>query len=366
MVSLRYRFLAFKEIESMSSSSSSETVLEASAPAYSIQEAQAFALRAFDIRATAKLLSSERDQNFRLSAKDGSQWVLKVANSAENPAVIDMQTQALLHIAQVDPSLGVPRVKTTPDGALFETIDGNDGRSSIVRVLSYLPGQLLEDATAHPALARDVGAMSARLARALRGFFHASARHELLWDLMQAAGLRERTHHIENAECRTLVEKVLQHFEAEVLPSLKSQRAQVIHNDISMMNTLVDGSRVTGVIDFGDIIHTPLVCDLAVSISELMRAHPDPIALAAEITVGYHAVTPLEDEELHLIFDLVATRCAMYVAVAHWRVRDHPENADYIMGRVKEAGQLLAQLQEWGADRMYSALRRACATPVSA
>ena len=57
------------------------------------------------------------------------------------------------------------------------------------------------------------------------------------------------------------------------------------------MNTLVDGNRVAGVVDFGDLIHAPLICDLAVPIAELTREHPHPIAAAAEITAGYHAVT---------------------------------------------------------------------------
>ena len=342
-----------------------ETVLEAQAPAFSAREAEAIAQRDFDIQASAHPLDSERDQNFRLRAKNGSEWVLKIANPAENPALLDMQTQALLHIAQVDPSLGIPRVRATPDGALFHEIDGAEGRRFIVRVLSFLPGQLLDDATLHPALGRDVGAMAARLARALRGFFHPAARHELLWDLTQAPALRTRTHHIEEQGRRRVVEEVLDHFGAEVLPQLKMQRAQVIHNDVGCMNTLVEGNRVTGVIDFGDLIHAPLVCDLAVPIAELIREHPDPIAAAAEITAGYHAVTALEDDELRLIFDLVSTRCAMEVAVANWRVCDHPENTDYIMAGNREAGAQLDQMREWGAERMYTALRRACATSVS-
>ena len=342
-----------------------ETVLEAQVPAFSTQQAEAIAQRAFDIQASAHPLGSERDQNFQLRAKDGSEWVLKIANPAENPALLDMQTQALLHIAQVDPSLAIPRVKVTPDGALFHEIDGADGRRFIVRVLSFLPGQLLDDATLHPALGRDVGAMAARLARALRGFFHPAARHELLWDLTQAPALRTRTHHIEEQGRRRVVEEVFDHFDEKVLPQLKKQRAQVIHNDVSRLNTLVDGHRVTGVIDFGDLIHAPLVCDLAVPISELIVGHPDPIAMAAEITAGYHAVTALEDDELRLIFDLVSTRCAMYVAVANWRVCDHPENTAYIMDGVRETGALLEQMREWGAERMYAGLRRACATPVS-
>jgi 4-aminobutyrate aminotransferase-like enzyme/Ser/Thr protein kinase RdoA (MazF antagonist) len=348
-----------------SQNGSAETVLEAPAPAFSIQEAEAIAKQAFNIEASAHPLDSERDQNFRLRANDGSEWVLKIANPAENPAILDMQTHALLHIAEVDPSLGVPRVKATPDGALYHEINGSDGRRFIVRVLSFLQGQLLDDATLHPALSRDVGTMSARLARALSGFFHPAARHELLWDLTQAPGLRKRTHHIKEERNRRIVEGVLDHFAAEVLPQLKKQRAQIIHNDISCLNTLVDGERVTGVIDFGDLIHAPLVCDLAVPIAELIVQHPDPIATAAEITAGYHSVTPLHDDELRLIFDLASTRCAMYVAVANWRVNDHPENTAYIMDGVKESGMLLEQMQEWGSERMYTALRRACSTPVS-
>jgi hydroxylysine kinase len=233
----------------------------------------------------------------------------------------------------------------------------------LVRLLSFLPGQLLDDAAPHLALARDVGAMAARLALALRDFSHPSSHHPLLWDLTQAPDLRERTHHIESASRRRVIEQVLDHFTAEVLPRLRQQRAQMIHNDVSCMNTLVDGHRVSGVIDFGDMIHAPIVCDLAVPISELLVDHPEPVATAAEITAGYHSVTPLEDEEIWLLPDLVATRCAMYVSVAHWRVRDHPENTAYIMAGVEDTATLLDQMREWGAERMYARLRRACATP---
>jgi len=351
--------------ESPSRAGAGGTVLEEPAPAFTTVQAEAIAQRYFDIRASAHPLESERDQNFRLRAEDGSEWVLKIANPAEDPAILDMQTRALAHIAQADPSLPVPRVRATPGGALFHEVGADDGRRFIVRVLSFLPGQLLDDAPPQPALARDVGAMAARLARALRGFSHPSSRHALLWDLTQAPGLRSRTHHIESAGRRHVVEEVLDHFAADVLPRLQQQRAQVIHNDVSRLNTLVDGHRVSGVIDFGDLIHAPLVCDLAVPISELLVGHPEPIATAVEITAGYHAVTPLQDEELRLIFDLAATRCAMAVTVAHWRVGDHPENSDYIMAGVEDTGTLLDQMREWGAERMLEALRRACAASVT-
>lgn len=65
----------------MSTTTQSQTnsVLEARAPAFSTREAEAIVLRAFDIQASAHPLASERDQNFHLRTKDGSEWVLKIA-----------------------------------------------------------------------------------------------------------------------------------------------------------------------------------------------------------------------------------------------------------------------------------------------
>ena len=217
------------------------SVLEEPAPAFSIARAEEVARRAFGLRASAHPLASERDQNFLLRVEDRQAWVLKIANAAEDPAILDMQTRALLHIAQVDPDLPVPVVRETREGARFHEIEADDGRRCIARVLSFLPGDLLDDAAPDPALARDVGSMAARLARALRGFTHPASRHPLLWDLTQAPDLRTRTHHIESAGRRRVVEEVLDHFAADVLPRLQQQRAQVIHNDVSRMNTLVEG-----------------------------------------------------------------------------------------------------------------------------
>jgi 4-aminobutyrate aminotransferase-like enzyme len=55
----------------------------------------------------------------------------------------------------------------------------------------------------------------------------------------------------------------------------------------------------------------------------------------------------------------------MEIAIANWRVRDHPENTDYIMAGAQGAGAQLDRMREFGAERMYAALRRACATPIS-
>jgi len=336
------------------------SVLEAKAPAFSIAEAEGIAKRFFGVGGSARALVSERDQNFRLRSDDGRETVLKIANPAEDPAVLDFQTQALLHIARVNPELPVPHLVTTSEGAPSCLVDGADGRRFIARLLSYLPGGLLDEIQPSRALLRDVGASAARLGQALRGYFHPAARHELLWDLNQAPSLRERTHHIDDPNIRPMVEGVLDRFADQVLPALERMRAQVIHNDVSCMNTLVEGDRVVGVIDFGDLIHAPLVCDLAVPISELIVRVDDSFGVAMEIAAGYCAVEPLTAEEIAVVFDLVTARTAMTIVIAAWRVVDHPENYDYIMAGADENKLMLAWLLDRKSDRFHACLREAC------
>jgi hydroxylysine kinase len=339
------------------------SVLEAKAPAFSISEAEGIAKRHFGVSGSARALVSERDQNFHLRGDDGRDLVLKIANPAEDPAVLDFQTQALLHIARVNPELPVPHLVSAGDGAPSCVVDDSEGRRFITRLLSYLPGGVLDHSEPSDALLRDVGASAAHLGQALRGYFHPAARHELLWDLNQAASLRSRTHCIDDPETRSQVDRVLDRHAEQVLPALEGMRAQVIHNDVSCMNTLVDGGRVVGVIDFGDLIHAPLVCDLAVPISELMVGADDPIGVAMEITAGYCAIEPLTAEEIAVLFDLVAARTAMAVAIAAWRVADHPENYDYIMAGVDDSKKMLGWYLNGQSESFHAGVRKAGGLP---
>ncbi len=72
--------------------------LETTPPAFSSEEAAAFAKRLFGLTGVASSLDSERDQNLRVVSDEGVPYLLKISNSADASGVIEMQTQALLHI----------------------------------------------------------------------------------------------------------------------------------------------------------------------------------------------------------------------------------------------------------------------------
>ncbi|MET0271435.1 MAG: phosphotransferase [Phenylobacterium sp.] len=328
------------------------------APQLGGEAAQALARERFGVAGIAKLLTSERDLNFRLVA-DGATYVLKVANAAEDPAVLDFQNRALDHVADADPDLPVPRVKRTVDGADVTRHDG-----SLVRLLTWLDGTMLHEVPRTPALRASLGAMHARLGLALAGFEHPAADYPLMWDLKGAAGLRALLPHVPEPR-RSLAARALGRFETRAAPALSSLRIQVIHNDLNFHNVVVaadDLERVSGILDFGDMVRSPLVCDVAVAAAYHVRADDRPLGDAAEYVAAYHAVSPLTDAEFDVLADLIGTRLAMSVLISGWRAAEHPENREYILRNEPAARAGLEALDRLSSDEAADILRRACET----
>src|SRR3972149_4438113 len=79
-------------------------------PAFPGDDIQRIAAEFFGLEGEFKPLISERDQNFRIKASRGEQYVLKIANVDEDPGVVDLKVQGLLPVERVDPGMPVPRV----------------------------------------------------------------------------------------------------------------------------------------------------------------------------------------------------------------------------------------------------------------
>jgi 4-aminobutyrate aminotransferase-like enzyme len=116
---------------------------------------------------------------------------------------------------------------------------------------------------------------------------------------------------------------VLDRFDAHVAPVLGGLRAQVVHNDMGRTNVLVDEhGAVSGIIDFGDMTHTALVCDLAVAMAEVLNGRANALRAAPAMIAGYRSVTPLEPDEAAVLADLVAARLAITAVILSKHVRD--------------------------------------------
>ncbi|MDP9234235.1 MAG: aminotransferase class III-fold pyridoxal phosphate-dependent enzyme, partial [Actinomycetota bacterium] len=176
--------------------------------------------------------------------------------------------------------------------------------------------------------------------------------------------LREFIDTVEDATRRSLVEEVLDRFERRAGPALPGVRAQLIHNDLTLDNVLLDRSlQVSGIVDFGDLTHTALICDLAVSLVSLMWGRRDPLEAAEAAIGGYTSIAPIEDGEADVLADLVPARLAALVVIANWRVRSYPENAQYIRANEELAWALLGRLEALGPSAVERRMHAACAPP---
>jgi len=338
-------------------------VLSEAAPRFSAAAAKTALLQHFGIDGTLETIDSERDQNFHVSAACGEQFVFKVANSAEDAGVTDLQSQALRHIEQTDPDFPVPRLHETLDGNIAAIAIADDGREHVVRLLSWLDGTPLRFFSDAPDIAAPLGRCLARLDRALQGFDHDSDGYRQLWDIKQSGSLASLLDNINDGSLRDTCAGLLARFETSVGPALEDMRWQFIHNDLNPGNVLVksdSANTLAGVIDFGDAVRSPLVIDVAVATAYLCRAEDDPFADVVQFLAAYTTDLPLQQQEIEVLCDLILMRNVLTILIANWRAARFPENRTYILRSEEKARNTITRIDALSRQSVVERFFDAC------
>ncbi|MBN9234973.1 MULTISPECIES: aminotransferase class III-fold pyridoxal phosphate-dependent enzyme [Phyllobacteriaceae] len=331
------------------------------APNFSLVEARALAASHFGVTGSVGNLDSERDQNFRLASEEGD-WILKVVNASEPRSESEFQTALLDHLARTGANLAVPTLRKTLDNTTLAFAADSNGAKHALRLVSWLPGKPLAEAERTPETLDSLGRALGRLDRALQGFIHPGALRSFDWDIRRAGASRRRLEHVLDANDRALLERFLDRFDAEVAPRLPALRAQVIHNDANDWNVLVDAddqAHVVGLIDFGDALHAPLIAEVAVACAYAILDTEDPIGAAAKLAAGFHAEYPLREEEVDLLFDLIAMRLVTSVTLSALRRQQTGDNP-YLAISEAPAWRMLRRLDAMNPRFATAILRHAC------
>jgi hydroxylysine kinase len=323
--------------------------LSTAAPNLTPAEVQALVARLYGIEGSVKPLAGERDQNCAIESADGTRYVFKIGNPSESVALVDFQIAALEHIARTSPGQPVPRVVRTLDGRARDSATLADGVRTTVRMLTYLEGIQIRETPRTAAQRVAMGKGLAELDLALQGFTHPAATHDLLWNVSAAHRLTAQLDSLVETPRRALARSFMTRFTDHVLPRLASVRAQVIHNDYHLYNVLVapdDQTRIIGIIDFGDMLHAPLVGEVATAAAFHMTGNADPFEGPAQFVGAYQAVLPLTEPEQDIVADLMATRHLITALISEWRALRYPENRAYIMRHNAAAWEALSQMAD--------------------
>lgn len=345
----------------------SEPPLVLTAPKFTAEEAGWVARISYGLEGKATPLTSERDQNFLIEAANGRRAVLKFANAREREAIVDLENKVMAHVSRGLGGPAVPQVLPNRDGQLIGTAYSEAGGQHFVRMITHLPGRRLCDLRSHsPELLRSLGEAVARLDGMLRDFFHPEMHREFHWDLKRASDIRKYFPEFPTDARRALVEKHLRHFEKNAAPALARLPGQLIHNDGNDANILASPEagapfdfRVSGILDFGDVVYAPRICGLAVGCAYAMLGKPDWAAAAAQVVAGYHAVLPLEEQELPILFDLICARLCISVCLSAHQARHSPQN-EYLRASEDRAWGMLEKMAAASPEWVLACLRNVC------
>jgi 4-aminobutyrate aminotransferase-like enzyme/Ser/Thr protein kinase RdoA (MazF antagonist) len=329
-------------------------------PDFSIDAAAALLAEHYGLSGTLSPLASERDQNFKVETTEGT-FILKIINAAEPEVESDFQTALLAHLGTHAGDLPVPHIRPTLSGGSLASTTSPHGVQHRIRLVSWVEGRPLAETERSDAALQSLGRMLGRFDAALKGFMHPGALRDLDWDIRHAGRSAARLQHVAAAEDRALIERFLKRF-TTIAPRLATLRAAVIHNDANDWNVLVDAAdadRISGLIDFGDALHAPVIAEVAIAAAYAGLDHGDPIGAAAAIVSGFHAEYPLQEEEVDLLYDLIAIRLVTSVTISASR-RSHAEDNPYLAISERPAWTLLRKLDHMNPRFATAILRKAC------
>lgn len=329
-------------------------------PCFEPRTAAEIARDLYGLAAAATALPSERDQNFLLETSGSDRFVLKIANGAEDRSFLEAQNHAMEHVG----ALGLcPRVVPTRDGEPIACAP--DGH--LVRLLTWIPGDPLGSVPRHPAeLLDDLGRRLGELDRALADFDHPAIHRDFHWDL--ANGFRvigEHAGRVADETLRALVEGVARAVERRDGMRLQRLRRSAIHGDANDYNVLVSDAagsrdrRVIGLIDFGDLVHSMTIADLAIAIAYAVLDKPDPLGAALPIVGGYHQARPIDDEEVAALLGLVELRLCVSICLAASQQPERPKD-EYLgvsQAPIRRTLPRLAAIEPDAAQAAFAACR---------
>jgi 4-aminobutyrate aminotransferase-like enzyme/Ser/Thr protein kinase RdoA (MazF antagonist) len=312
-------------------------------------------------------LGSTQDRVYRLDYPDGSVTALKVsAADRTDEAVIAAEAAALDHVHAALPDLAVPLLLPDQDGQIL-----HHHGDTVARMTSWIEGQpLLRAPHWNRASLCALGAAAGQLAWALGDFTHPDVRNHVEWDPRQANSVMDGLlHTISDKSARHLfgtargrLDTLLPAAEAAGLPE------QAVHLDLTDRNVLgrftVDGTfTATGVVDFGDLVRTWRISELAAAVHAAVgRGLADPLAVARPVVEGFVTHCALTEVEADHLWTAILGRAAVCAVVETAEAQNLPDR-DYVRDLSALDTAVLQAVLAVPQPLARSVLRESCGLP---
>lgn len=285
----------------------------------------------YGITAELTRLAGE-NENYLVKSNTGEVYVLKLADSSTTTPMIELEYLAVARLKEDGLSVSLPGVILTREEEVEAVFTGSTGETLRGRLLSFVEGSAwCECLPAPESRHQDLGRILGRMNRAMAAIVHPGANRTHHWDLSLADQHRESIPLVADPDRQAILEQVFLWFDAIFVPRRDALPKGPIHGDVNDDNVLVQGDRVSGILDFGDCLVNPLVCDLAIALAYHMLDEDDPLTAGAAMVGAYHRERPLTRAELVVLFPLVCARLAVSVIISARRRGIDPDRASWFV-----------------------------------
>ena len=326
------------------------------APRFSGKDAEFISRELYGMDVFVQPLPSERDQNFLLKdKKSGNKYVLKISNQKEKKEILELQNSAMERIGLFLNTSSCPQICLTARGKKTEKIRNKNRESHFVRLVTYIEGVPLAEVRPHsPGLLRSIGRFIAKIDQVLKEFSHPAAKRDFYWDLQKGPEvIKNFISYINDPDELDLINYFLNKFHSQASPIISELGKTIIHNDGNDYNILIShpdkkGSnqkKAYGIIDFGDMVYSYTMGDIAVAASYVMMGKKNFWESASYLIKGYNEIIKISDKELEAIHHFIYLRLCMSVALSAFQKKQYPDN-EYLSISEKKAWELLKRIRE--------------------
>lgn len=316
----------------------------------------------YGIGGNAVKLPGELDLNYFIQAGD-KKCIFKIANVKEIEENLLLQHAVINHLASQKFGLATSAIVKTIKGEEIILLKDQHGKDRFARLLTWIDGRVFAKVNPHsPLLLQRLGELCGVLSLSLKGFDVPAAHRYIKWDIAQTAWINEHLSKFKG-EQKIIAEYFYQLFETNVAPQLSTLRKSVTYNDANDYNVLVSSDlsdpHVTGVIDFGDVVYTQTVNELAIAIAYAVMDKINPLEAACHVVRGFNERFKLTEQELFCLFPLIGARLMISVVCSELNRLEHPEN-EYLQISARPAWDLLKKLKNISPAFAHFSFRSAC------
>ena len=265
------------------------------------------------------------NSNYRVLV-DGTKYIFKTYQFTKELFELITAESEILLLLQKQDNNKFPKPIPFSDGS-FVKIENFNGQKLICRLLSFLEGEFMGDIISTKEMYKSFGKFVAELDLKLQNITNSTIElRKCRWDIQYYYYNKDYINDIPDVKDRETVIYFFKQFEENALPILKNLRKAIIHSDANEWNTLVKDNRVSGIIDFGDLVYSQLINELGIAITYACFFKDNPLEWASIIIKFYHKVLPLQKNEISILYYIIGMRlCVSYVNASHSK-KENPEN----------------------------------------